>query len=53
MIHLVVTEAFGSYVRGARITDEAEVKKVLASEHAGRVIRVNAPAKPVEKPKSK
>lgn len=42
-IHLTVIEPFGDYVRGSRITDDKEVKKVLGSENAARVVKVAAP----------
>lgn len=38
---LVVIYPFGDYARGAQITDPAEIAKVLASENAHHVNKVN------------
>jgi|BEDMetMinimDraft_2_1075160.scaffolds.fasta_scaffold03852_2 hypothetical protein len=38
--HLVVVRPFGSYAKGALITDPKEIARVLASEHANKVVRV-------------
>lgn len=48
--HAVVTDAFGSYQRGARITDPEEVEAILV-EQPNRTVRVemietNADAEP-------
>lgn len=40
MYDLIVTQAFGAYARGARITDDAEIASVLDSENEARVVRV-------------
>ncbi len=37
---LVVVRAFGKYRKGEQIDDEAEIAKVLASENAASVVRV-------------
>ena len=42
-IHLVVVQAFGPHDKGSHITDPVEVAAVLASDHAGHVVRVAAP----------
>lgn len=39
MIHLTVVEPFGSYARGALITDANEVAAVLAGENAHHVVK--------------
>jgi hypothetical protein len=39
--HLVVTQEFGAYAIGQKITDAAEVEAISA-EHPGRVVRVLA-----------
>jgi hypothetical protein len=47
--HLIVSEPFGDYARGSRITDPDEVAKVLASDQAGQVLPIEAddpPTKP-------
>jgi hypothetical protein len=38
--HLVVVRPFGSYAKGAIITDPKEIASILASEHASKVVRV-------------
>ncbi len=40
MILLVVVRSFGPYRIGDVVRDEAEVERVLASEHAGHVVRI-------------
>ncbi len=51
-MHLIVTHAFAraarldgdaAYARGDAITDPAEIEAVLASDHAGHVVRVDPP----------
>lgn len=37
--HLTVIEPFGDYVRGAHITDEAEVSAILAGDNAHHVLK--------------
>ncbi len=39
---LIATEPFEGYVRGAAITDAAEIDAVLAGSNAHRVVRVSA-----------
>ncbi len=41
-IKLVVVRAFGRHARGDVIEDEAEIERVLGSEHARQVVRVLA-----------
>ena len=43
MIHLVVVRSFGPYRIGDVIRDGAEVERVLASEHAAHVVRLQPP----------
>ena len=38
---LVVTNPFGDRGRGDRITDAGEIDEVLASHHAGNVVRAD------------
>jgi hypothetical protein len=38
--HLVVVRAFGAYGKGDIITDATVIGDVLASAHAGHVVRV-------------
>ncbi len=40
MVLLVVVRSFGSYRIGDVVRDEAEVERVLTSEHAGHVVRI-------------
>ena len=40
MIILVVVRSFGPYRVGDLVRDAAEVDRVLASEHAGHVVRI-------------
>ena len=40
MILLVVVRSFGPYRIGDVVRDEAEAERVLASEHAGHVVRI-------------
>jgi hypothetical protein len=47
--HLVVIEAFAGHAKGARIEDPSEVAAILASEHAGHVNKIAAPAAPAKK----
>lgn len=49
MIYLTVTNPFSGYQKGQRITDEAEVKKILESNNAANVVKVKAP-EPAQKP---
>jgi hypothetical protein len=39
-IHLVVVQAFGPYGKGDHITDPTQIATILASAHAGHVVRV-------------
>lgn len=50
-IVLTVSNPFGSYRRGDRITDPAAVKEILASEHAADVVKVSQPDSPAPKAK--
>lgn len=43
-IHLVVVRPFGGLARGDIVTDEAQITKILNSEHARFVVRVANPA---------
>ncbi len=45
---LTVTKAFGPYRIGEKITDPAEVEKVLAGRGRLNVVKTLAAAKPVE-----
>jgi hypothetical protein len=47
MLGLVVTHPFGEWEKGDLIADPEFVEKVLASDHASAVVRVNVPD-PVE-----
>ena len=40
MIYLVVVRSFGPYRIGDVVRDEAEIERLLASEHAGHVVRM-------------
>lgn len=42
LYHLVVTSPFDGYARGDKITDEAEVARILAGDNADCVHRVLA-----------
>jgi hypothetical protein len=50
---LVVTSAFGSHSRGSRITDAAEIAKVLAGENSHHVIQSDHPDEPSQPTKNK
>lgn len=41
MHHLVVVRSFGPYRVGEIITDQSEMKKVVASEHGEHVVRIS------------
>ena len=43
MIYLVVVRPFGPYQVGDVVRDEAEIERVLASEHATHVVRMQPP----------
>ena len=43
-IHLVVVKPFQTYTKGEVIADTATIAAILASPHAGCVVRVNAVA---------
>ena len=49
---LIVTSSFAGYAVGTEIKDKTDVEKILASENAAHVVKVNggADAKPTEKP---
>ena len=50
MFHLVITQPFGSYEVGNRVTDQGEIA-LLEEAHRGKFVRVLAeeePAQPVE-----
>ena len=40
---LVVVHEFGSYKRGAEISDPSEIEKILASANALKVVKVGPP----------
>jgi hypothetical protein len=42
-IKLVVVHKFEKYVRGAEITDQKEIDRVLAGHHEPRVVKVSVP----------
>lgn len=42
---LTVTNPFGNYQKGDQITDPAEIKKILAGENAGHVVRTQTKSK--------
>jgi hypothetical protein len=44
--HLIVVHPFGIYARGDRITDEAEMQRVLASHNHPSVNKIAAPDAP-------
>lgn len=46
MHHLTVLRDFAGFKRGDHIEDDAEVARILASEHAVHVVKVLADAKP-------
>ena len=51
--HLTVARDFGSYKRGQRIEDDAEIARLLAGELRHHVVKIHAPHKPdaaAEKP---
>jgi hypothetical protein len=39
--HLIVSEPFGDYTRGSRITDAKEIAAVLDSDQAGHVLPID------------
>ena len=41
--HLIVSEAFGDYAKGDRVTDAAKVAEILDSPSAGHVLPIDAP----------
>lgn len=41
-IHLVVVQAFGQYAKGDLVTDPVQIATILASAHAGHVVRITA-----------
>lgn len=43
MFHLVVTNAFDGHQRGDVISDAEIVTEIMAGEHKGDVVRVEAP----------
>ncbi|KAF1003117.1 MAG: hypothetical protein GAK28_04918 [Luteibacter sp.] len=44
--HLIVSEAFGDYAKGDRITDAAKVAEILDSPSAVNVLPINVPDAP-------
>lgn len=38
--HLIVSEPFGDYTRGSRITDPKKIEAVLESDQAGNVLPI-------------
>ena len=47
---LVVTNPFGGHEKGHRITDSAEIDKILAGEHAHHVVQADHDIEMVEQP---
>lgn len=47
-MHLTVNHPFGDYVRGDKIKDPAEMKKVMEGENATHVVRTADLASPVK-----
>lgn len=43
MLALTVTAAFGNHQRGDQITDQVEIKAIMASANAANVVQVNLP----------
>ncbi len=43
MMHVVVVRAFGPYRVGDVVNDAEAIERILASEHAGHVVRINPP----------
>ena len=43
MQHLIVVRPFGPWRVGDLVSDEQDVERILASEHAQHVVRVNLP----------
>jgi hypothetical protein len=39
--HLIVSEPFGDYTRGSRITDPKKIEAVLESDQAGHVLPID------------
>jgi hypothetical protein len=48
--HLIVSEAFGDYAKGDRITDAKKVDEILGSPNAASVLPINADDAPSGKP---
>lgn len=44
MYHLVVKNPFAGRAKGEVITDPETIAAIIASEHEGHVIKINAPA---------
>lgn len=44
MEFLVIVRPFGSYSVGDVVSDESTIAKILASEHAGHVVRIKPPS---------
>lgn len=43
MQHLIVVRPFGPYRIGDVVTEEKSIERILASEHAGHVVRITPP----------
>jgi hypothetical protein len=41
--HLVVAQAFSPHTKGAIVTDPTTIEAILASDHAGHVVKVSLP----------
>lgn len=41
MQHLIVVRPFGPWRIGDLVTDQPNIEKILASEHADHVVRIN------------
>ena len=44
MQYLVVVRPFGSYQVGDVVTEEVTIEKILSSEHASHVVRIQPPS---------
>ena len=43
MVHVVVVRAFGPYRVGDVVSDAEAIARIMASEHAGHVVRIHPP----------
>ena len=44
--HLIVSEPFGEYTRGSRVSDAKEIAAILDSDQAGHVLPINVDEPP-------